>query len=50
MPLSGKEMLRRYENNGWSVLRQKGSHVVLGKGAKRQAPSNPYASGVEARA
>ncbi len=36
MPLSGKEMLRRYENDGWSVLRQKGSHVVVGKGARRQ--------------
>lgn len=36
MPLSGKEMLKLYLANGWVVLRQKGSHVFIGKGKLRQ--------------
>ena len=36
MPISGKEMLNRYLQNGWTVLRQKGSHVTLGKGSDRE--------------
>jgi predicted RNA binding protein YcfA (HicA-like mRNA interferase family) len=38
MPLSGKEMLKRYLTAGWKVLRQRGgSHVVVGKGKKRES-------------
>jgi predicted RNA binding protein YcfA (HicA-like mRNA interferase family) len=40
MPMSGKEMLKRYKKDGWSVLRQKGSHVIVGKGTKRQTIPN----------
>lgn len=36
MPLSGKEMLKLYRKNGWLVLRQKGSHVILGKEGQRE--------------
>ena len=36
MPMSGKEMLRLYKLNGWTELRQKGSHVVVGKGNLRE--------------
>jgi predicted RNA binding protein YcfA (HicA-like mRNA interferase family) len=36
MPISGKEMLRRFLANGREVLRQNGSHVVLGKGSLRE--------------
>ena len=36
MPLSGKEMVRLYEKHGWVVLRQKGSHVQLGKQNERE--------------
>ena len=36
MPLSGKEMVRLYERNGWTVLRQKGSHVHRGKENERE--------------
>ena len=36
MPLSGKEMIRLYELQGWSVLRQKGSHVQMGRGSERE--------------
>jgi predicted RNA binding protein YcfA (HicA-like mRNA interferase family) len=36
MPLSGKEMLRRYQMDGWQILRSKGSHVIIGKGSKRE--------------
>lgn len=36
MPLSGKEMLRLYQKAGWIILRQKGSHVVVGKGSERE--------------
>ena len=31
MPLSGKEVLKRYKQNGWIVKRQKGSHVQVCK-------------------
>ena len=36
MPLSGKEMIKLYEADGWVILRQKGSHVQMGKGTKRE--------------
>ena len=36
MPLSGKEMLRRYEKAGWEILRQKGSHVQVAKAELRE--------------
>ena len=36
MPLSEKEMVRLYERHGWVVLRQKGSHVQMGKQDKRE--------------
>ncbi|MBY0555345.1 type II toxin-antitoxin system HicA family toxin [bacterium] len=29
-------MLKLFEKNGWVKLRQKGSHVVMGKGALRE--------------
>lgn len=31
MPMSGKEMLRLFQKEGWVVDRQKGSHVVVKK-------------------
>ncbi len=31
MPLSGKDMLKLYLKAGWSVLRQRGSHIMVGK-------------------
>jgi predicted RNA binding protein YcfA (HicA-like mRNA interferase family) len=34
--MSGKEMLRLYLHHGWKLLRQKGSHVQLGKGPERE--------------
>lgn len=36
MPLSGKEMIRLFEDKGWVILRQKGSHVQMGKGSERE--------------
>ncbi|MBN8539910.1 MAG: type II toxin-antitoxin system HicA family toxin [Deltaproteobacteria bacterium] len=36
MPISGKEMLKLYLADGWIILRQRGSHVVVGKGKLRQ--------------
>lgn len=36
MPMSGKKMLKLFEAKGWVVLRQKGSHVIVGKGKHRQ--------------
>ena len=36
MPLSGKEMIRLYERHGWVILRQKGSHVQMGRGSERE--------------
>ena len=31
MPISGKEMLKKYIKNGWIELRQTGSHVRVKK-------------------
>ena len=36
MPISGKEMLCKFKKNGWIELRQKGSHVIIGKGSLRE--------------
>ena len=36
MPISGKELLKLFLQSGWMVLRQKGSHVVIGKGDERE--------------
>jgi predicted RNA binding protein YcfA (HicA-like mRNA interferase family) len=36
MPLSGKEMLKLFERAGWSVLRQRGSHVRALKGKEHE--------------
>ncbi len=34
--MSGKDMLKLYEQSGWVFLRQNGSHVAVGKGALRE--------------
>ncbi len=34
MPISGKDMLKLFLKEGWIVLRQKGSHVVIEKGSE----------------
>lgn len=31
MPMSGEEMLKLYKKNGWTAVRQKGSHVIVKK-------------------
>lgn len=36
MPMSGKEMLKLFKQNGWVELRQKGSHVIVGKNSERE--------------
>ena len=36
MPLSGEEMLKLFLKSGWTVLRQRGSHLVIGKGPLRE--------------
>lgn len=36
MPMSGKEMLKEFLKAGWIQLRQKGSHIVVGKGPNRE--------------
>ncbi len=36
MPMSGKQMLKLYRAHGWVELRQKGSHVIVGKGTDRE--------------
>jgi predicted RNA binding protein YcfA (HicA-like mRNA interferase family) len=51
MPLSGKEMLRLYERNGWEVLRQRGSHVRVKKGPEFESipMHKELKSGMESR-
>ena len=36
MTISGKEMLKHFQKAGWSILRKKGSHVVVGKNDERE--------------
>lgn len=36
MPISGKEMLKRYQKAGWEVMSRKGSHVKVGKDDQRE--------------
>lgn len=36
MPMSGDDMLKLFKQNGWVELRQKGSHVIVGKGSERE--------------
>ena len=36
MPISGREMLKRFKKAGWQVLARKGSHVKIGKGNLRE--------------
>lgn len=37
MPMSGKQMKRLYEQCGWREIRQRGSHVIMGKGTQRES-------------
>ncbi len=36
MPISGREMLKRYLQAGWQILGRRGSHVKVGKGSLRE--------------
>ncbi len=37
MPLSGKEMVKLYEKNGWIFIRQNGtSHRIMGKNGQTE--------------
>lgn len=35
MPISGKEMVKLFEAQGWKVLRQKGSHIQMARGNEK---------------
>ncbi|MGC9367853.1 MAG: type II toxin-antitoxin system HicA family toxin [bacterium] len=35
MQISGKDIIKLFKKAGWNKLRQKGSHVIMGKGNKR---------------
>ncbi|MDA3941410.1 MAG: type II toxin-antitoxin system HicA family toxin [Spirochaetia bacterium] len=49
MPISGKEMVKKYKKAGWIILRQRGSHVRMGKDdARTTIPlHNELAKGTE---
>ena len=36
MPMSGKEMKKLFERNGWYAVRQNGSHLTMGKAGERE--------------
>jgi len=36
MPMSGKDMQRLFEKAGWIAVRQKGSHLIMGKNGERE--------------
>jgi predicted RNA binding protein YcfA (HicA-like mRNA interferase family) len=37
MPLSGKQMLKKFQQDGWKILWQTGSHVRVGKGKFKES-------------
>ena len=39
--LSGREVARLFENLGWEVVRQRGSHIILVKEGQRATLSVP---------
>ena len=39
--LSGREVARLFENLGWEVVRQRGSHIILVKDGQRATLSVP---------
>jgi predicted RNA binding protein YcfA (HicA-like mRNA interferase family) len=42
MPLSGEEMLKRYLRGGWTIIRRRGSHLIVGLGGIRESiPMHP---------
>jgi predicted RNA binding protein YcfA (HicA-like mRNA interferase family) len=42
MPLSGEEMLKRYLRGGWSIVRRRGSHLIVGLGGIQETiPMHP---------
>ena len=36
MPISGLEMLKRFQRAGWTVVSRRGSHVKVGRGPLRE--------------
>ncbi|MCQ2604712.1 MAG: type II toxin-antitoxin system HicA family toxin [Spirochaetia bacterium] len=36
MPMSGEQMLKLYLQKNWTVISQRGSHIKIAKGDKRQ--------------
>ena len=36
MPISGKQMLKRFQKASWVIVSRKGSHVKVGKGSLRE--------------
>jgi len=38
--MDAKEILKQLKVEGWEVLRQKGSHIQMGKGEKRTTVPN----------
>jgi len=36
LPVSGKEMLKRFLRDGWQIVSRRGSHVKVGKGSRRE--------------
>lgn len=36
MPISGKEMLKRFQKAGWEIISKRGSHVKIGKNDERE--------------
>lgn len=39
--LSGQEVVRVFESFGWSVVRQRGSHIIMTKGGENVTLSIP---------
>ena len=51
MPMSGKEMLVLYKKQSWKLLREKGSHMIVGKDSDRETipDHKELAKGIESK-
>ncbi len=53
MPLSGKELIRKLKQSGWTLVRIKGSHHIMKRGSREVSipvhGNRPLGKGLERR-
>ena len=49
MPISGKQMLKRFQKASWVIVSRKGSHVKVGKGSETIPMHKELKKGLESK-